>query len=121
MLFRTLRFFWGVGVDFADVLLLFFFSSFSPIADFLPPSFPTMSSYERVSAQLVTLTEICWRKAEEKTHGCVSGTSKSGEMNVYLPRRHTLYAHKLRHCVFPRHHSSHKRDARSSGASGDRH
>lgn len=52
--------------DFADVLF-FFLSLFSPKcghADFIPPSFPTMSSYEYVSAELVTFTEICWCKVE---------------------------------------------------------
>lgn len=52
------------------ILLMFYFSSFSPFspkgghADFLPPSFPMMSSCEYVSAELVTFTEICWCKVE---------------------------------------------------------
>lgn len=69
LLFHTLRFFFFFFFE-GLILLMFYFSSFSPFspkgghADFLPPSFPMMSSCEYVSAELVTFTEICWCKVE---------------------------------------------------------
>lgn len=86
-------------VIFADVLF-FFFSPFSPKcghADFLPPSFPTMSPCEYVSAELVTFTEIC--KVDWKMHGCISGCTKSGGNERLFGKKTHLCSCKLRQCI----------------------